>query len=169
MKWEKVYQQKLVGAEEAISHIKSGDRVVAGHAAGTPELLLKTMVDHKDQFQNVEIAHQIAMGHSLYCRPECQSHFIHNSLFAGAGSRQAINEGRAVFTAVHNSDLPSLFIDRILPADVTLCMLSVPDQQGYCSFGVSVDYTKPAAESSRLVIAEVTPNMRRKAEDGSKE
>ena len=161
MKWEKIYQQKLVGAEEAVSHIKSGDRVVAGHAAGTPELLLKTMVDHREQYRNVEIAHQVAMGHSLYCLPENQPYFTHNSLFAGAGSRQAINEGRAVFTAVHNSDLPRLFVDKILPADVTLCMLSVPDQQGYCSFGVSVDYTKPAAESAKLVIAEVTPNMPR--------
>ncbi len=161
MKWEKAYQQRLVTAEEAVSHIKAGDRVVAGHAAGSPELLLKTMVDRKEAYRDVEILHQIAMGRSLYCLPECRPHFIHNSLFAGATSRQAINEGRAVFTAVHNSDLPRLFLDNILPVDVALCMLSVPDQHGYCSFGVSVDYTKPAAESAKLVIAEVTPNMPR--------
>ena len=161
MKWEKIYQQKRVSAEEAVSHIKSGDRVVVGHAAGTAELLLKTMVEQCGRYRNVEIAHQIAMGHSLYCLPENQPYFLHNSLFAGAGSRKAINEGRAVFTAVHNSDLPGLFIDKILPVDVTLCMLSVPDKQGYCSFGVSVDYTKPAAENSKMIIAEVTPNMPR--------
>lgn len=161
MSWEKIYQQKLVSAEEAVSHIKSGDRVVVGHAAGTTELLLQTMVDHRENYRNVEIAHQVAMGHSRYCLPENQPYFIHNSLFAGAGSRQAINEGRAVFTAVHNGDLPRLFTEKILPVDVTLCMLSVPDKHGYCSFGVSVDYTKPAAESSKIVIAEVTPNMPR--------
>lgn len=161
MNWEKVYRQKLVTAEEAVTHIQSGDRVVAGHATGTPELLLKTMVDHKEAYRDVEILHQVAMGRSLYCLPECRPHFIHNSLFAGATSRQAINEGRAFFTAVHNSDLPRLFLDNILPVDVALCMLSVPDEHGYCSFGVSVDYTKPAAESAKLVIAEVTPNMPR--------
>lgn len=161
MNWGKIYKSKLVSAEEAVSNIKSGDRVVVGHAAGTTELLLKTMIDHKERYRNVEIAHQVAMGHSLYCLPENQPHFIHNSLFAGAGSRQAINEGRAVFTAVHNGDLPRLFTERVLPVDVTLCMLSVPDKHGYCSFGVSVDYTKPAAESSKMIIAEVTPNMPR--------
>ena len=161
MGWEEIYRKKVVTAEEAVSHVKSGDRVVVGHASGTPELLLKTMVDHKEAYRNVEIVHQIAMGRSLYCLPECTGHFIHNSMFAGATSRQAINEGRAVFTAVHNSDLPRLFTDRILPVDVALCMLSVPDQHGYCSFGVSVDYTKPAAESAKMVIAEVTPNMPR--------
>ena len=40
-------------------------------------------------------------------------------------------------------------------------MLSTPDEHGYCSFGISVDYTKPAAESSKIVIAEVTPHMPR--------
>jgi len=44
---------------------------------------------------------------------------------------------------------------------VTMCMVSRPDEHGFCSFGVSVDYTKPAAESSKIVIAEVTPNMPR--------
>jgi 4-hydroxybutyrate CoA-transferase len=161
MRWEKLYKQKLVTAEEAVTYIKSGDRVVAGHATGTPELLLKAMVDNKEAYQNVEIAHQVAMGRSLYCLPECKPYFTHNSLFAGATSRQAIAEGRALFTAVHNSDLPRLFTDRILPVDVMLCMLSEPDEHGYCSFGVSVDYTKPAAESAALVIAEVTPHMPR--------
>jgi len=161
MVWGKLYKQKMVTAEEAVTHIKSGDRVVAGHATGTPELLLKAMVDNKEAYRNVEIAHQVAMGRSLYCLPECKPHFTHNSLFAGATSRQAIAEGRAVFTAAHNSDLPRLFQDNILPVDVALCMLSVPDEHGYCSFGVSVDYTKPAAECAKMVIAEVTPHMPR--------
>ncbi|MGL5512401.1 MAG: acetyl-CoA hydrolase/transferase family protein, partial [Sporomusa sp.] len=30
-----------------------------------------------------------------------------------------------------------------------------PDAEGYCSYGVSVDYAQPAAESARLVIAQV--------------
>ena len=161
MNWEKLYRQKLVSAEEAVTHIKSGDRVVAGHAAGSPELLLNTMVDNKEAYRNVEIAHQVAMGRSQYCLPECKPYFTHNSLFAGASSRQAIAEGRALFTAVHNSDLPRLFTEGILPVDVTLCMLSAPDEHGFCSFGVSIDYTKPAAESSKLVIAEVTPHLPR--------
>jgi 4-hydroxybutyrate CoA-transferase len=40
-------------------------------------------------------------------------------------------------------------------------MLSIPDEHGFCSFGISVDYTKPAADVAKLVIAEVTPHMPR--------
>mgnify|MGYP005648932635 CR=1 FL=1 len=42
-----------------------------------------------------------------------------------------------------------------------MCQLSPPDENGYCSFGISVDYTKPAAESSRIVIAQINEQMPR--------
>ncbi len=36
-----------------------------------------------------------------------------------------------------------------------------PDEHGFCSFGVEVGVTKTAAQSARVVIAEVNPNMPR--------
>ncbi len=161
MDWREVYKKKCTTAQEAVKQIKSGNRVVVGHACGSPELLLKAMVENKKAYERVEIIHFVSMGPSEYCRPENSAHFIHNSMFAGATSRQAIHEGRAVYTPTHFSQAIRLFTEKILPVDATLCMLSTPDEHGYCSFGVSVDYTKPAAESSRIVIAEVTPNMPR--------
>ncbi|MBN1636333.1 MAG: acetyl-CoA hydrolase/transferase family protein [Deltaproteobacteria bacterium] len=161
MNWLEIYKQKLTTAEDAVKNIKSGDRVVVGHAAGTPELLLEKMVENKEAYHDVEIVHQVAMGKSLYCLPENRPHFVHNSMFVGATSRQAVREGRSFYTPVNNNDLPYLFIDNILPVDVVLCMLSRPDEHGYCSFGISVDYTKPAAECAKIVIAEVTPHMPR--------
>jgi len=160
-RWREAYKSRLVSAEEAVSHISKGDRVVVGHASGSPEVLLKALVEQRDRFENVEIVHMVAMGATEYCLPGMEKHFVHNSLFAGATSRKAIHDGRAYFTPSHFSQIPRLFTEGILPVDVTLCMLSVPDEHGYCSFGISVDYTKPAAESSRLVIAEVTPHMPR--------
>ena len=40
LEWEKIYNSKIVSAEEAISYIKSGDRIVTGHAAGEPTYLI---------------------------------------------------------------------------------------------------------------------------------
>jgi 4-hydroxybutyrate CoA-transferase len=161
MDWKNVYNEKLTTAAEAVRRIKSGDRVVVGHASGSPEVLLRAMMDNRDAYSGVEIVHMVAMGPSEYCRPENGDHFIHNSLFAGTSSRESINQGRAVFTPCHFSQIPRLFAEKILPVDVTLCMLSAPDEHGFCSYGISVDYTKPAAENSKLVIAEVSPHMPR--------
>ena len=159
--WRDIYKSRVVSANEAVSHIKSGNRVVVAHASGSPEILLRALVENKDAYKNVEIVHMVSMGASEYCLPEMEKHFVHNSLFAGATTRKAIHDGRAFFTVSHFSQIPRLFTEKILPVDVTLCMVSLPDEHGFCSFGVSVDYTKPAAESSKLVIAEVTPNMPR--------
>ena len=159
--WHEIYKSRVVNAAEAVRHIKSGNRVVVAHASGSPELLLKALVDNKDAYKNVEIVHMVSMGASEYCLPGLEKHFIHNSLFAGATTRKAIHDGRAHFTVSHFSQIPRLFTEKILPVDVTMCMVSRPDEHGFCSFGVSVDYTKPAAESSKIVIAEVTPNMPR--------
>jgi 4-hydroxybutyrate CoA-transferase len=159
--WQEIYKSRVVSAQDAVSRIKSGNRVVVGHATGSPEVLLKALMNSKDAYRNVEIVHMVSMGPSEYCQPEMEKNFIHNSLFAGATSRKAIHDGRAVFTVSHFSQIPRLFTEKILPVDATLCMVSDPDEHGFCSFGVSVDYTKPAAESSNLVIAEVTPNMPR--------
>jgi len=90
-----------------------------------------------------------------------RKHFIHNSFFVGVNSREAVNQGRAKYTPCFFHELPQLFTDRILPVDVTMCQLSPPDDEGYCSFGISVDYTKPAAEASKKIIVQINGQMPR--------
>ena len=79
--WRTLYQQKLTTAEEAVKHIKSGDRVVVTHATGEPILLTDAMVANAEQYENVEIVHMVAKGKAEYCLPENSKHFRHNSLF----------------------------------------------------------------------------------------
>ncbi|WP_222427519.1 acetyl-CoA hydrolase/transferase family protein [Desulfobotulus alkaliphilus] len=155
------YQKKLCTAEEAVRHIGSGNRVVLGHAAGEPCLLVDAMVRNAGAFENVEVVHMVALGKGAYCLPQYEGVFRHNSLFAGGNTRPAIHEGRAVFTPCHFSRIPDLFSKEILPVDVALIKVSVPDEHGFCSFGVSVDYTKAAAENAKTVIAEVSSRMPR--------
>jgi acetyl-CoA hydrolase len=57
--------------------------------------------------------------------------------------------------------VPGLFRHGILPLDVALIHLSPPDDHGFCSYGVEVGLTKTAAESARIVIAEVNDRMPR--------
>ena len=111
--WHEVYKDRVVSAQDAVSHIKSGNRVVVGHACGSPEVLLKALMNNKDACRNVELVHMVSMGASEYCMPEMEGHFVHNSLFAGATSRKAIHDGRAYFTVSHFSQIPRLFIERI--------------------------------------------------------
>jgi 4-hydroxybutyrate CoA-transferase len=159
MNWQTHYRQRIVPAEEAVKAIHSGDRVVHGHACGEPTCLVEAMVDRPADLENVEIVHMVSMGKARYCQPENAKSFRHNSLFVGATSRQAINEGRGDFTCCYFSEIPRLFRDNILPVDVALIAVSPPDKLGFVCLGISVDYTKQAALSAKTVIAAVNPNM----------
>lgn len=160
MDWKVWYQDHLCTAQEAVKRIRSGDRVVVAHATGEPSLILDAMVENAAQYERVEVVHMVAMGKAEYCKPEYDKNFHHNSFFLGATSRAAASEGRADFTPVYFSEIPALLRDHLHP-HVALVQVSPPDEHGYCSLGVSVDYTKPAAEMADLVIAQVNQQMPR--------
>lgn len=162
LNWKEIYQDKLCSADEAVSHIQSGDRVVVTHACGEPVLLTDAMVRNaeKNDYHDVEIVHMVSMGKAEYCKPGMEKHFRHNSLFVGGTSRDAVDKGRGDFTPVFFSEIPDLF-RTTLPVDVVLLQLSEPDEHGYCSFGISCDYTKPVAECAKLRIAQINRNMPR--------
>jgi 4-hydroxybutyrate CoA-transferase len=159
--WKHEYTQKVTSKEKAISHIKSEDKVVFGHAAGEPTTLVDELVRQKDRLRNVTIIHMVPLGECQYCLPEMKDNFRHVSLFAGAGTRKAIREGRADYTPVFFSEIPRLFRDKIIPIDVALIQLSPPNENGEMSFGISVDYSLQASKSAKIVIAEVNKQMPR--------
>lgn len=159
--WRITYRDKLVSAAKALQAVKSGDRVVTGHACGEPAALIEALVERAPELNNVEIVHMVAMGPAKYAQPGMESSFRHNALFVGAATRAAVGDKRADHTPCFFSEIPRLFREEILPVDVALIQLTPPDQDGFCSYGVSVDYTLPAAECAKTVIAQINPSMPR--------
>ncbi len=113
------------------------------------------------ELADTQITHILTLGVAPYADPKLKDGFRHNALFIGPNVRDAVAEGRADFTPVFLSEVPRLFKRGKLPIDVALIQVSPPDEHGYCSYGVSVDVTKAAAESACHVVAEVNPNMPR--------
>ncbi len=165
MSWKEEYKNKLTNADKALDLIKSNDRVVIGHAVGEPSYLIDVMVSKREQYNNVEIVHMVAMGKCEYCAEGMEKHFRHNALFVGGGSRKVIEVGRGDFTPCFFYEVPSLFTNGTLPVDVALIQVAPPDEEGYVNLGVSVDYTLPAARAAKKVIAQVNNQMPRVSGD----
>ncbi len=161
MDWKQLYKEKIVSADKAAEKIKNNTRVVIGHAAGEPKEVINAMVSNSHKYSNVEIVHMVGMGQGAYVKKENQCSFRHNAFFTGPATREAIAEGRADFTPCFFSEIPKLFREEYLKVDVAIIQVSMPDEYGFCSFGISNDYTKPAAECANIVIAEVNINMPR--------
>ncbi len=159
MNRNKPLAEKTVTADEAIRAIKSGNHVVFSHAAGAPQEIQQALVRHKTDYSGVEIFHMICLGNGEYMAPEMETNFRHCAGFVGANSRQAVAEDRADFLPCFFFEVPSFFRRGLWPVDVAIIQVSPPDPMGNCSFGVSCDYTKPAAEAARVVIAEMNDQM----------
>ena len=162
MNWKEVYKQKICTEKEAISHIHSGDRVVVAHACAEPVILTDAMTEAAEKYdwKEIEVVHMVAMGKAGYCAPEMSAHFRHNALFVGGSTRKAVEEGRADFTPVFFSEVPDL-LRNDMHVNAVLMQVSAPDEHGYCSLGVSCDYTKAAAECADIRIAQVNAKMPR--------
>lgn len=160
MKWMEDYKAKVVTAEEAVTSIKSGDKIFSSGNAATPYKILNVLANRKDELQGVEVFHLLLMGDDPLSRPEMAGHFRHKSLFVGPADRRAVNEGRADYFPVFLYEIPDLFRQQI-QLDAAIIHTSLPDDHGFVSLGVETAASKAAAETAKLVIAQVNDKMPR--------
>ena len=161
MDWSSIFRSRVTTAADAVTEVRSGDRVWIHPGCNTPKLLIDAMVARAPELEDVEVVHILTLAPAPYADKEMAGHFRHRSLFTGANVRQAVNEGRADFVPIHLHDVPALITRGILSIDVALIHISPPDEHGFCSFGVGVDATKTAVEHARTVIAMVNRQMPR--------
>lgn len=161
MNWEVLYRHKVCSAAEAVQVVKSGQRIFASGNAAYPQALINALMERAGQVTNVEIIHLLSFGEAPYADPALARHFRHNAMFIGANVRAAVQQGLADFTPIFLSEIARLFLNGQMTPDVALIQVSPPDEHGFCSYGCEVSVTKAAAETARVVIAEVNPQMPR--------
>jgi acyl-CoA hydrolase len=128
--------------------------------------LLKKLAEQAPRLRDVELASISMYGDVEVDKPAYASNFRFNSLFVSNSIRQAVHDGRADYIPVFLSDIPELFNRNILPLDVAIINVSVPDSHGFCSLGPSVDVARSAVNSAKRVIAQVNPSVPRTHGDG---
>ena len=159
--WKARHASKLMSRETALSKIQRGAKIFVGSACAEPQHLVEGLARRTSNIVDSEILHIFTLGVAPYADEKLSKLFRHNAFFIGDNTRKAVAEGRADYTPVYLSELPSLFQSRRIRIDAALIQVTPPDRHGYVSLGVSVDVTKAAVEAAGLVIAEVNPNMPR--------
>jgi acyl-CoA hydrolase len=75
--------------------------------------------------------------------------------------RNAMRMGVADTIPCFLGEVPSLFRTGLIPVDVAFLNVSEPDEEGYCSYGISADIAFSGAECAKVVIAQVNKYMPR--------
>lgn len=156
------HADKLATAHDAILDIRPGEHVFVGTACATPRSLVAALEALPQPLADVELVHFLtdhAVPHDA--EGHATTHYRHRTFFVGNDIRAAVQQRLAEYVPVSIARLPGLLVSDHIPIDVALIQVSLPDEFGYVSLGVSVDVVPAAVASSRLVIAEVNPAMPR--------
>jgi 4-hydroxybutyrate CoA-transferase len=156
MGWQEDYKKKLVTPEEAVSHIKSGDRVcfVQGNE---PQALGLALAARLGEVENVLLSLRTPGRDFGWYDPVFEMSFKIEVGFPLPIVRQIIAERRADLAI---GGLGFIFTEEDRgPADVVMVELSPPDGHGYCSFGASVWTKKSEIRRAKIAMAEVNKNL----------
>jgi 4-hydroxybutyrate CoA-transferase len=154
------WKSRAVSAADTVAHVRSGTNLFIHGACATPEPLIAALCQRND-LTGVKLYHLHTAGPAPFAEPGNEGRFRSISLFTGAPLRQPIAESRADFVPIFLSDIPGLFLSEAVKLDVAILQVSPPDEHGLCSLGTSCDAAKAAAETARLVIAEINEQMPR--------
>ncbi|MBW2148102.1 MAG: GNAT family N-acetyltransferase [Deltaproteobacteria bacterium] len=159
--WKDIYQQKRTEVQSALMQVRNGNRIFIGSACGEPQYLVRELAKRANELMDTEVIHLLTMGKASYTKERFDGHLRLKSFFIGDSVREAVGQGRADLTPTRLSEIPKLFTSGQILLDEALIQVSPPDEHGFMSYGISVDITKPAAESARIIIAQVNRHMPR--------
>src|SRR5690349_5106433 len=111
----------FVTAAQAVSGVKSGERVFIGSGAAEPSELVAAL-SARSELRGVNVLHILTLGEAPYVAPEMAERFRHTAFFIGKNTRQAVQDGRADFMPIFLSEIPALFEKR-LPLDWALVQI----------------------------------------------
>lgn len=159
MSHQSLYQQKRVGAADAIRHVRNGDMIMVPTGVGEPPSLLTALSEQRHGFLDVKVAQILAMRKYAYIDPATTQHVRHVALFFGGATRAGGQEGWIDFIPNYFSEIPAQIERGLIPADVVFSMASPMDADGWLSLSLGTDYTMAAVAKARAVVLEVNPHV----------
>lgn len=154
---------KYVTPEEAVSLVESGETIVVQGSTSIPNVLLRALTKRAPELRNVTLISGFGIDpeDAPYAKRELMDSFRALNIFVPNNLRRAMKEGVADTIPCFLGEVPSLFRSGLVPVDVTFLNVSEPDENGYCSYGISADIAFSGAECSKKVIAQVNKYMPR--------
>ncbi len=148
---------KIISPSEAVSLVKSGDTIVVQGSTSIPMTLLHALTARASELRGVRLISGFGVHpeDAPYAKRELMDSFKAESIFVPNNLRRAMREGVADTIPAFLGEVPFLFRSGQVPVDVAFMHVSEPDEEGYCSFGISADIIYSAAEVARVRIAQM--------------
>ena len=160
MDLQKVYQEKLTTAQEAVKVVKSGDWLDWGWCTGTPDALDKALAARMPELHDIKIRGGILLKvPEIFKVENAPEHFCWNSWHMSGIERKAIAQGIAYYGPIRYSELPRYYMDLDCPSDVVMIQVAPLDSRGYFSFGPHAAHLEAGCNRAKTIIVEVNEKM----------
>ena len=87
--WRKIYQERLMSADEAVKLVKSGERWATTHATAESLVLANALCRRADELEGVKLWQGLNWGDAPYCDPKYHGHLDVDTIFCGPETRIA--------------------------------------------------------------------------------
>jgi 4-hydroxybutyrate CoA-transferase len=157
--------KRLTDVGALLARFGEGSTVVVHSGCAEPPLLARAVAEHAASMHGVNVVTLMPMGSAPYAEPGPASELRLATFFPGKGLRAALNGGRVRPLRYSLSAIPGLFDSRAMKADAVLLQVSAPDETGYVTLGISVDYMRAVLAQAPIVVAEINAHMPRTCGD----
>ncbi len=160
-RWQKMYEEKLTTAEEAMKLINNGDQIVAPLGNGTPRGLGNALAElvKTGDYRDTRYFSGFNYNCPNLCTKEVMEKFHYEDGYSTPISRALTADAVGDFHPIKLSDCPRLIGDE-RKFNVVMMTVSPMDEHGFFSTGVFVDFAYPVAKRDypKKIIVEVNKN-----------
>lgn len=162
--FEKLYQEKLTTAEEAVKIVKSGDWVDYSHASQMPVVLDKALAARAGELEDVNVRgyllfHPLAIMEAN--EKEDRNVFTWNSWYLGGYDRKVKRDGVLFHAPMRFAQLPEYYRreEDVESLDVLFLQTGRMDKFGYFNLGPSIAHSWSLIQRAKKIVVEANDKM----------
>jgi len=159
MDWNKLYQEKLTTAQEAVKAVQSGDWVDYGWCTNHPVALDQALAARASELRDVKVRGGVTMWMPEIAKVDgAGEHFTWNSWHCSGVDRKIIAKGMGYFAPIRYSELPRYYRENV-SVDVAMIQVTAMDSHGNFSFALAASHLADMLSKAKTVIVEVNRNL----------
>jgi 4-hydroxybutyrate CoA-transferase len=155
--WETIYENRITSVEQAIHSIQSHQKVFLAPFCNEPQTLVEELVRQKERLQDVYLYTAIIGSPCKYADPSCHSHFKIRTFLSTPSFKSAFNNQVCDYIPVNLSEISRFITENSI--DAAFIQVSPPNEEGYCSLGISIDMIPTLLKKAKTIIAQVNQQL----------
>ena len=162
MDFKKMYEEKLITAEQAAGMVKDGDWIDYGWCVLTAVDFDKALAKRVDELKDVKIrAGVVPFVPEVTKADTTGEHFLYHSWHSSGPERKFINESKygGYFIPIKYSEIGRYYDENLDKASIALMQVSPMDEHGNFNFGLSTSHAWETFRNADKVILEVNENV----------